>query len=107
MEVFPNAVEARSGSRNNVRIYTEIRAIEAAILTAIDSGLLNILVAGTYMTDITTGQLYARVWLDETENRSLTEQMLLVKKHFQNMGYEITQKLNTTPNNTFKWKVLW
>ncbi len=107
MEVFPNAIDARNGARNNVRIYTEIRAIEAAILTAIDSGLLNVLVTGTFMTDVTTGQAYASVWLDETENRSLLEQMTLVKKHFQNMGYEITQKLNTTTNNTFKWEVLW
>lgn len=93
-KVFPNAVEARAGARNNVRIYNEIRDIESAILTAIEQGVLEVDITDTYMTDLDqAGATYAAVWLDEIENRSLSEQMLIVMRHFQDMGYTVTRKL--------------
>lgn len=54
-EVFPTAQEARSGARNNALIHAEIRDIEEAILTALESGLYSVQVGNTTMTSSTVG----------------------------------------------------
>lgn len=92
-KVFPTAIEARAGARNNVRIYEEIRHLEAAVLAAIDAGDLSVSVTDSYMTSLDTGVEYCAVWLNELEDRSKAEQMVIVDRHFTNMGYEISRKL--------------
>lgn len=91
--VFPNAIDARNGSRNNVRIYEELRHLEAAVLDEIALGNLSATVSDSYMTDEITGLEYCAVWLDELEDRAKAEQMLIIERHFENLGYDITKKL--------------
>jgi hypothetical protein len=106
--VFPNAVEARAGARNNSLIYAEIRAIETAVLTAIDDGDLSTTVNGTAMTaNDETGQEYCSVWQAATTDRSKFEQMMIVEKYFRDMGYTIRRKLPSSDSLVFVWEVLW
>lgn len=108
--VFPNATEARAGARNNSLIYAEIRAIETAVLTAIDAGLLIAVVDETYMTgtgEVGIGPEYCAVWQGTTADRSKFEQMMIVEKYFRDMGYTIRRKLPSVDSTTFVWEVLW
>lgn len=107
MIVFPNAKDARDGSRNNLKIYAEIRFIEQAILTAIDDGLLFVQVKTSPMTAEQTGAPYYEVAFENGADRSLSEQMTLVIKNFVDLGYTVVRKLNTVTGTTFYWEILW
>ena len=107
MIVFPNAYEARTGSRNNLIIYDEIRHLERAILESIDQGKLNVRVLDSHMTSSETGEPYFQVFIGQLDDRPLAEQMSMVEKHFRNLGYQISRKSNLTTNSTFFWEVLW
>ena len=112
--VFPNAVEARDGARDNSLIYGEIRAIETAVLAAIDAGALNtnvpdgVAVTSTVMTGLdATGQSYCAVWQGTVTDRSKFEQMMIVQKYFGDLGYTIRRKLPTSTSTSFVWELLW
>lgn len=107
MIVFPNAIEARAGSRNNLAIYDEIRFIERSILEVISQGQLKVQINTSPMTSIGTGESYYLVHIGDLNDRSLAEQMLMVEKHFKNMGYQIVRKANLATKTTFFWEVLW
>jgi hypothetical protein len=110
--VFPNAIEARDGARNNSLIYGEIRAIETVILEAIDQGLLSTNVPsnaeGTTVasTVMTSDESYSAVWQGTVTDRSKFEQMMIVEKYFRDLGYTIRRKL-TSQNGSMVWEVLW
>lgn len=104
--VFPTAFEARAGSRNNVVIYAEIRAIETVILSRIAGGNLSAIVNTSDMTSGTNADDYCAAWRGDVPNRSLSEQMELVEKHFRDLGYQITRKLAGS-ETTFFWEILW
>ena len=129
MNTFPTAIEARAGSRNNLAIHAEIRAIEEAIYATIVLGFLNVDVGtGTTVNNVTTGfvspmtdplsydpnnpgQISARdyygVLFDGEDNRSLSEQVNIVQKNFVDLGYQMTPLANLTTGNTFFWRILW
>lgn len=122
---FPTAKEARAGSRNNLAIHAEIRAIEAAIYGAIDEGKLTVEVKDSPFTNETAinyndpltidptdyhGALFGDAssrFLKEEIYRSLKEQIDFVQKNFVDLGYQCQPLKNTSTGNTFLWKVLW
>jgi hypothetical protein len=120
MRTFPTASEARAGSRNNLAVHAEIRAIEQAIYQAIEEGELSVDVGKTVVSPMTDPQSYdpsneaktdARdyygVLFAEVDNRSLKEQIDIVQKNFVDLGYQVTPLKNTSTGNTFFWRILW
>ena len=101
--VFMTAAEARVGARKNLTIHTEIREIENQILTAVSKGQLSVMVNNTLMT---TNQDYYKVWLKQTTDRVLDDQMNEVITYFTNLGYTVTrkQRSNTAYMN---WEIVW
>lgn len=117
MNTFPTAAEARAGSRDNLAIHAEIRAIETEIYKAIDQGVLNIDITTSPMTDplsydpqnaalVDARDYYATLFTDNY-NRSLKEQVDIVQKNFVDLGYQVTPLKNTSTGNTFMWRILW
>jgi hypothetical protein len=107
MIVFPTAKDARDGSRNNLKIYDEIRFIEQAILAAIGEGLLIVQIKTSPMTNVETGIPYYATLFEDANDRSLAEQMNIVEKNFVDLGYTVVRKQNTVTGNTFYWEILW
>jgi len=130
MNTFPTAAEARAGSRNNLAIHAEIRAIEQAIYSCIEAGLLTVEVGKAYvdtegktigylspMTDPATydplnqakydARDYHDVLFADLNDRSLKEQIDFVQKTFVDLGYQMTPLKNTSTGNTFYWRIYW
>lgn len=117
MNTFPTAAEARAGSRNNLAIHAEIRAIEQSIYQAIDGGKLTVDIKDSPFTDplsydpANEAKLDARDYygalFSDVYDRSLREQIEIVQKNFTDLGYQITPLKNTSTGNTFMWRILW
>lgn len=108
MKIFPTAEQARRGSRNNVTIHQEIRAIEEAILAAIQDGELSVQVKNSHMTSAETGESYYLAWDGPGEaDRALVDQMNNVLIYFKDMGYSIIRKTNADIPTLFYWEVMW
>ena len=115
MKIFPNAEQARNGSRNNVMIHREIRHIEEAILEAIEDGLLTVVVTNSAMTLTGTneapgsGRAYFTAWMADPQvaDRALVDQMNNVLIYFKDLGYSIIRKANGSNAVSFKWEVMW
>ena len=110
--VFLTATEARTGARNNLTIFNEIRDIESKILVEVDLGNLDVVVDDTVMTstlppDLPVSQAYFDVWQELATDRVLDDQMNEVIKHFESLGYSIVRKLNTDSGTTFFWELQW
>ena len=109
MSSFPTASEARAGSRNNIAIHNEIRAIEMAIYLAITDGAMNIRVTSSPMTNpLAMGSnTYYKVLFEDFDDRVLKEQIDMVQKNFVDLGYQVTPLKNTSTGNTFLWEIFW
>lgn len=115
MKIFPNAEQARSGSRNNVTIHREIRHIEEAILAAIDAGLLMVSITDSVMTLAGSdeapgsGRAYFTAWMADplTANRALVDQMNNILIYFKDLGYSIIRKNVGSEAVVFKWEIMW
>jgi len=124
MNTFPTAAEARSGSRNNIAIHDEIRAIESDIYEAIAAGKMNVDVKNSPFTvtpaqdapdsDINAYDYYGAIFSDTPGNsdvdllyRSLKEQIDIVQQNFTSLGYQVQPLQNTDTGNTFFWRILW
>lgn len=103
--IFVNATTARSNSRNNSIIHSEVRSIESAILANVDSGVLYANV--TSNTTMTGNVSYYNVWNGVTEDPTKLDQMNYVKDYFVNLGYAVNVGVNATSNNTITWNVSW
>lgn len=103
--IFVNATTARSNSRNNSVIHSEVRSIESAILANVDSGVLYANV--TSNTTMTSNVAYYNVWNGVTEDPTKLDQMNYVKDYFVNLGYGVNVGVNATSNNTITWNVNW
>lgn len=116
MSTFPTASEARAGSRNNLIIHAEIRAIEQAIYQAIEDGFYEVEVSSSPMTnpldinyqsdEVIDPSDYFATLFTEVNTRTLTEQISIVQKTFIDLGYQMTP-LKANTGNTFKWRILW
>jgi len=98
------ATEARAKAQNDVTIFTEIRNIEDAVLSAISDGLYSVEVMDTAMTLSVT---YCNVWQGVTDDRAKYIQMNLVVTYFTDLGYGIERRKNASTGNTFKWIISW
>lgn len=115
MKIFPNAEQARTGSRNNVVIHREIRHIEEAILDAIDAGLLMVSITDSVMTlagtneSPGTGRAYYNAWTADAQDadRALVDQMNNILIYFKDLGYSIIRKAVGSNAVVFKWEILW
>lgn len=117
MSTFPTAAEARAGSRDNLVIHAEIRAIEAHIYAAIEAGKLIIEVQDSPMTDplsydplneakVDARDYYTTLFTDNYD-RSLQEQINIVQRNFVDLGYQVTPLANKATGNTFLWRIMW
>lgn len=117
MSTFPTASEARAGSRNNLVIHAEIRAVEKSIYEAIEAGQYQVDVLNSPMTDATAVDYMNETVIDasdyfatlftDVDDRTLSEQIAIVQKTFVDLGYQMTPLKNTSTGNTFKWRILW
>jgi hypothetical protein len=104
-DIFINASEARKQSRNSVIVLNEVRALEANVLTQIESGNLDVTVATG--TTITSGLTYYQAYNNITSNTTLTDQISTVKKYFTDKGYSVNISTNAGTGNTLQWKIKW
>ena len=102
--IMLTATEARAKAQNDVVIFNEIRAIEDAVLSAIDDGDYS---AEIVDTTITLSVTYCNVWQGVTEDRAKFIQMSKVVTYFTDLGYGIERRINSDTGNTFKWIVSW
>ena len=102
--VMLTATEARAKAQNDVTIFTEIRNIEDAVLSAISSGDYSVDVTDTVMTLSVT---YCNVWQGVIDDRAKYIQMSQVVTYFTDLGYSIERRKNADTGNTFKWIISW
>jgi len=103
--IFVNATQARTNTRNNSVIHGEIRAIENIVLANVDAGVLYANVtSGTTMTD---SNVYYNVHNSITTNPTKLDQINYVKEYFVNLGYGVSILTNSSSNNTITWNISW
>lgn len=116
MAGIPNAREARQCAIKNLTVLGEIHAIETAVLTAVEAGGLTATVSnGSTMTSTvnyadssdTDSEVYYDVWQGLVTDAAKTEEMDMVIDYFQNLGYNIARRQNSTTLSTFNWVVSW
>jgi len=116
MAGIPTAREARQCAIKNLTVLAEIHAIETAILTAVEAGELTATVNdNTTMTSTTNyadstdtdAEVYYDVWQGLVTDAARSEEMDMVIDHFQNLGYNIVRRQNSTTLSTFRWVVSW
>lgn len=101
---FGTAMDSRKRARDFSSIHTEIVAIEGAIITSVDSGLLTVDINDTTYT---TSNDYYLVWTGSVSDRTKLDQLNYVQQHFLNLGY-ITQLLTDSgTGNTLLWRISW
>ena len=61
----------------------------------------------TNSTKFLTAQDYYKTWQNLITDKVKDDQMAQVLKHFKDLAYSITQKVNGTTTVTFKWVVEW
>lgn len=77
----------------------------------IGAGTANVelgITAGTVTADTPDSVSYYNAWTNDIPDRKLATQMAQVVNHFQNEGFSIMQKKNTTSaGNTLYWELFW
>jgi len=105
--VMLTATEARAKSQNDAVIFNEIRDIENAILTSVDTGDYTATIDNTTMTSSILAQQYYDTWQGTRDDRARFIQMGQVITYFTDLGYNIERRTNASTGNTFKWIVSW
>lgn len=110
--IMLTATQARAKSQNDSLIFNEVRDIEDAILSAIDSGLYEANVTGTAMTATVSPESliaiqYFNTWQGTIDDRAKYLQMGQVITYFTDLGYSIERRTNSLTGNTFKWVLSW
>lgn len=114
--IMLTAAQARSKSRNDLIIFSEIREIENAILAAAAAGDYDVEVTGSLMTatvttgtpaPIVTARQYYQVWQGTADDRAKFIQMSTVITYFTDLGYTIDRRTNPNTGDTFKWLIYW
>ena len=103
--IFVNATQARKDSRNNSVIHAEVRTIENKVFANIDAGILYANVVSS--SDMTNSSVYYNVWNGVTSDPTKLDQMNYVKKYFEDLGYGVAVKTNSSTNNTITWNISW
>jgi hypothetical protein len=103
--VFVNATQARSDTRNQGTIHTEIRLIESNVLANISAGVLYANVTGN--TTMTSSNVYYNVYNGITTDTAILDQINCTKTYFVDLGYSVSILTNPTTNNTITWNLGW
>jgi|TARA_R110001592_G_scaffold31944_2_gene112223 hypothetical protein len=103
--IFVNATQARTNSRNNSVIHGEIRSIENLVLANVDAGVLYANV--TSGTTMTSSNVYYNVHNSITTDPTKSDQINYVKEYFVNLGYGVSILTNSSSNNTITWNISW
>jgi len=103
--IFSNAATARTNTRNNSVIHSEVRSIETAVLGNIDAGVLYANVStGTTMTN---SNAYYKAYYGVTADLTKKDQVNYVAKYFKDLGYGVKVAQNTTTTDTITWNITW
>lgn len=103
--IFVNATQARKDTRNNSAIHGEVRAIESAVLTSVDAGVLYAnITSGTAMTD---SNAYYKAYYGVTSDPTLVDQINYVSQYFKNLGYGVQVRENPATRDTITWNISW
>jgi hypothetical protein len=87
--------------------------IDTFTVTAVGGGYVTIptvTIAGGGATNATKyllAQDYYKTWQNLITDKVKLDQMAQVSKHFKDLAYSITQKVNSTTTITFKWVIEW
>ena len=103
--LFVNATQARKATRNNSVIHSEVRSIESAVIANIDAGVLYANIISS--TTMTNSNVYYNVWNSVTTDPTNLDQLIYVKKYFEDRGYGVSVVTNTASNNTISWNISW
>lgn len=130
---FPNADLAKQMARNHTVIWSEICAIQQAILQAISGceldadtgtcvkkgGSFCVIVTGktpmTWYSDDpdavnpypTDPYQYYLALIEQLDDCGIKDQIEQVIAHFTNLGYSIEAQVNPDTNETIQWEVCW
>ena len=63
--------------------------------------------AGTTSSPTPASVSYFNVWSGQLTDRKQSYEFSQVTTHFQNLGFNIVAKTNTTTTNTFLWEIYW
>lgn len=63
--------------------------------------------AGIVAATTPTSVAYYNMWTGVQDDRKKAYEFTQVVNHFQNLGYNILAKKNTTTDNTFYWEIYW
>jgi hypothetical protein len=103
--IFVNATQARKDTRNNSAIHGEVRAIEAAVLANISSGVLYANISSG--TTMTSSNAYYKAYYGVTSDPSLVDQVDYVTQYFTNLGYSVKVRENALTQDTITWNISW
>ena len=98
------ATEARAKSQNDLVLFTEVRHLEEAILSATSDGAYKAVIDDSTMTLSVT---YFNVWKGVVDDRAKDVQMANIVQYFTDLGYTVDRQTNSSTSNTFKWIIYW
>jgi len=102
--IFVTATDARTKSRNNTVIHSEITSIENAVYANIDAGVLYANVNNSTMTN---SNVYYNVQNGITTDATKKDQLDYVKKYFKDLGYGINCVSDPSSNTHLQWNISW
>jgi hypothetical protein len=102
--IFVTATDARTKSRNNTVIHSEITSIENAVYANIDAGLLYANVNNSTMTN---SNVYYNVKNGVTTDATKKDQLDYVTKYFKDLGYGISCVSDPSANTHLQWNISW
>lgn len=103
-------VEGISATKDNQYLVLEIEMLTSDWTYEIGAGTANTalgLTAGTYILSDPASTKYFNTWQGTLTDRALQNQMDIVMKYFNNLGYKIERNVNTDTGKTFKWHTYW
>ena len=103
-ELSKGEVQARTKSRNNTVIHSEITSIENAVYANIDAGLLYANVNNSTMTN---SNVYYNVKNGVTTDATKKDQLDYVTKYFKDLGYGISCVSDPSANTHLQWNISW
>jgi hypothetical protein len=103
--IFRTATQARTDTRNNSVIHSEVRSIESQVLANVDAGVLYANV--TTGTTMTTGNAYYKVYYGITTDPTKLDQINYVSKYFKDLGYGVSIKQKAGDEQVLTWNISW
>jgi len=100
-------VASKNASNNLVITYTTTASSWSIIIGAGTANTELGLTATTLTATDPDSVAYYTTWAGTDDDRKRAYNMAEVKSHFQDLGYNIVQKINANTTNTLEWQVYW